>query len=289
MMNSGSPEPVPASEDSPEDMRPAAPTDGESVHVAPNTTLGLEGGRSLMDFTTPGLLIDELASSLDRSLDHSIDVPPLRRRVCLRGYQATRTGDRALRLIHALLVNNCLLPTALDQLSRAGFPRSLRKLFQRLRIDVEKDVFTSAMQKHERTFGTVAVQMVRMGEPLRGIPASIERYFVLRADIRRSGGLFARRMFCRQTRVFAAILGATFEISGDLPSAIRCAAVELPKRYHRGISECLRQVRQGESMHEALPMRGFFSRGFEPGFIELAGLAAEESCLAPIMQYCLEI
>jgi type II secretory pathway component PulF len=244
-----------------------------------------------MKFGPPArrLITAGIDRSVDRSLDHSIDVDPLKGRIRFAGFRATRTGDRVLRLIHILLVNKCLLPKALQRLGQAPLPRSLRKLFQQLQRDVAEDVFAKVLEKHERRFGTVAVQMVRMGEPLRGIAGSIERYLTLRADIGRSGGLFACRVFCRRTRIFAATLGAAFEISGDLPSAIRCAAAELPRRYQAGMSDCLEQVLRGKSMRQALPIRGLFSPGFELGFIHLADLGAKESSLAAIMQHCLEM
>lgn len=288
-MNPGSLEPVPPSEDLPEDMQADAPAEDVSSQMAQTNIVGLRDSQSLMHVTQTPLFTADIARSVDRSLDHSIDVDPLKKRVCFGGFRATRTGDRALGLIHVLLVSKCLLPKALNQLGQAPVPRSLRKLFRQLHRDVATDVFAKVMLKHERRFGTVAVQMVRMGEPLHGIAGSIERYLRLRADIGRSGGLFARRVFCRRTRIFAATLGAAFEISGDLPSAIRCATAELPRRYHAGMSDCLKQVLRGKSMRQALPIRGLFSPGFERGFIHLADLATKESSLAAIMRHCLEM
>ena len=288
-MNPGSHEPVPPSEDLPEDMQADPPAEDHSAQTAQTNTLGLRDDLSLMHFTPTRLITAGIDRSVDRSLDHSIDVDPLKGRIRFAGFRATRTGDRVLRLIHILLVNKCLLPKALQRLGQAPLPRSLRKLFQQLQRDVAEDVFAKVLEKHERRFGTVAVQMVRMGEPLRGIAGSIERYLTLRADIGRSGGLFACRVFCRRTRIFAATLGAAFEISGDLPSAIRCAAAELPRRYQAGMSDCLEQVLRGKSMRQALPIRGLFSPGFELGFIHLADLGAKESSLAAIMQHCLEM
>lgn len=289
MTNPGSHEPVPPSEDLPEDMQADPPAENGSAEVAATNMPVLCDRGSLIDLTTSGLLFAGIDRSIERSVDRSIDEDPLKGRIRFAGFRATRTGDRVLRLIHILLVNKCLLPKALQQLGQAPLPRSLRKLFQQLQRDVAEDVFAKVLEKHERRFGTVAVQMVRMGEPLRGIAGSIERYLTLRADIRRSGGLFARRVFCRRTRIFAATLGAAFEISGDLPSAIRCAAAELPRRYHTGMSDCLEQVLRGKSMRQALPIRGLFSPGFELGFIHLADLGAKESSLAAIMQHCLEM
>ena len=280
---------MPPSEDLPEDMQADPPAENASAEVAATNMPGLCDRGSLIDLTTSGLLFAGIDRSIERSVDRSIDEDPLKGRIRFAGLRATRTGDRVLRLIHILLVNKCLLPKALQRLGQAPLPRSLRKLFQQLQRDVAEDVFAKVLEKHERRFGTVAVQMVRMGEPLRGIAGSIERYLTLRADIRRSGGLFARRVFCRRTRIFAATLGAAFEISGDLPSAIRCAAAELPRRYHTGMSGCLEQVLRGKSMRQALPIRGLFSPGFELGFIHLADLGAKESSLAAIMQHCLEM
>ncbi len=280
---------MPPSEDLPEDMQADPPAENASAEVAATNMPGLCDRGSLIDLTTSGLLFAGIDRSIERSVDRSIDEDPLKGRIRFAGFRATRTGDRVLRLIHILLVNKCLLPKALQRLGQAPLPRSLRKLFQQLQRDVAEDVFAKVLEKHERRFGTVAVQMVRMGEPLRGIAGSIERYLTLRADIRRSGGLFARRVFCRRTRIFAATLGAAFQISGDLPSAIRCAAAELPRRYHAGMSDCLEQVLRGKSMRQALPIRGLFSPGFELGFIHLADLGAKESSLAAIMQHCLEM
>lgn len=267
-MNPGSPESIPPSEDLPGDVR---------------ADLFLNHGSLLVDRlppdsirvrSTPGIRVREA---------------PLADRIALGGFRATRTGDRALGLIHVLLLNRCLLPAAFSQLSQAPLPQGLRKLFRKLQADVEVAPIPQIFQKHERAFGTVAVQMILKGEPLRGVAGSLERYLKLREDIRNSGGMFARHIFCRRTRVFAATLGASFDISKDLPFAIRCAAVELPKRYHANIRQLLVRVGAGGQIREAMPVRGLFVPGFEHGFVHLMELAVETSSVNDIMQHCLKM
>lgn len=280
MMNPGSPESNPPSGDLTGDVQADL-----AVNQVPSITDRLIPD-SIDVHPIPGIHVSD---SADQSIDPSLDEDPLADRVALGGFRATRTGDRALGLIHVLLVNRCLLPTAFSQFGQAPLPRRLRKLFRKLQADVEVASITQILQKHERIFGSVAVQMILMGEPLCGIAGSIQRYLKLREDIRNSGGMFARRIFCRRTRVFAATLGASFEISMDFPAAIRCAAVELPKRYHAGIRRLLRRVGAGRRIREAMPIRGLFVPGFERGFVYLAELAVESSSVPAIMQHCLKM